>query len=443
MAGPGDPTLLNLDQITAGQLQMYVTANVQVNQLEKATNDLLAVTLSGDVTLSSTQFTRAFTFVCSGNSSAHTLTVLASKRIFAVENNGSADMTVALGSTSLTLAAGSSGIFKTDGTTNGLKFLVNTNSTLADGSVTLAKLANLAADSVIGNTSGSAAVPAAISFSALATAMGVELTANKGVNSGYASLDSSGKVPTAQLPSSLVGGVEYVSGWNASTNSPTLASGTGTKGNYYVVTTAGTTNLDGISAWGVGDWAVYSGTAWEKIDNNNAVTSVAGKVGAVTLAVADVTGAAPLASPTFTGVPAGPTASSGTNTTQLATTAFVLAAVGASTSLRYDVATFYPGVPGSSQLILRYQAARAITIPAGATNSQASAGAAATGSATFNINKNGTNVGSVAWSASGTTGTFSLLSPISLAAGDVLTIVGPFTPDASLGDISITMAGTT
>lgn len=37
---------------------------------------------------------------------------------------------------------------------------------------------------------------------------------------------------------------------------------------------------------------------------------------------------APLASPTFTGVPAGPTASPGTNTTQLATTAYVEAAVG-------------------------------------------------------------------------------------------------------------------
>ncbi len=39
-------------------------------------------------------------------------------------------------------------------------------------------------------------------------------------------------------------------------------------------------------------------------------------------------GAAPLASPTFTGVPAAPTAAPGTNTTQLATTAFVLANAG-------------------------------------------------------------------------------------------------------------------
>lgn len=42
---------------------------------------------------------------------------------------------------------------------------------------------------------------------------------------------------------------------------------------------------------------------------------------------------APLASPTFTGTPAAPTAAPGTNTTQLATTAFVTAAVAASSSL--------------------------------------------------------------------------------------------------------------
>jgi hypothetical protein len=62
------------------------------------------------------------------------------------------------------------------------------------------------------------------------------------------------------------------------------------------------------------------------------VSSFNGRTGAVTLTTADVTGAggAPIASPTFTGVPAGPTATAGTNSTQLATTAFVTAAVGAS-----------------------------------------------------------------------------------------------------------------
>jgi hypothetical protein len=58
-----------------------------------------------------------------------------------------------------------------------------------------------------------------------------------------------------------------------------------------------------------------------------AVSSVAGRTGAVTLAVADVSGAAPLASPTLTGVPAAPTAAVATNTTQIATTAFVNAEI--------------------------------------------------------------------------------------------------------------------
>ena len=50
---------------------------------------------------------------------------------------------------------------------------------------------------------------------------------------------------------------------------------------------------------------------------------------AVTNLTSDLAAKAPLASPTFTGVPAVPTASPGTNTTQIASTAFVTAAVGA------------------------------------------------------------------------------------------------------------------
>lgn len=56
-----------------------------------------------------------------------------------------------------------------------------------------------------------------------------------------------------------------------------------------------------------------------------AVISFNGRVGAVTLTAADITaaGGALLASPGFSGVPTAPTATAGTNTTQLATTAFV------------------------------------------------------------------------------------------------------------------------
>ena len=62
------------------------------------------------------------------------------------------------------------------------------------------------------------------------------------------------------------------------------------------------------------------------------VTSFNTRTGAVVLTTADITGAggAPLASPSFTGVPLGPTATAGTSTTQLATTAFVQAAIASS-----------------------------------------------------------------------------------------------------------------
>jgi hypothetical protein len=61
------------------------------------------------------------------------------------------------------------------------------------------------------------------------------------------------------------------------------------------------------------------------------VASFNTRTGAVVLTLGDITGAggAPLASPDFTGIPTGPTPTAGTSTSQLATTAFVTAAIGA------------------------------------------------------------------------------------------------------------------
>lgn len=61
------------------------------------------------------------------------------------------------------------------------------------------------------------------------------------------------------------------------------------------------------------------------------VTSFNTRTGVVTLTSGDVTGVggALIASPNFTGTPSGPTAAAGTNSTQLATTAFVTAAIAA------------------------------------------------------------------------------------------------------------------
>lgn len=81
----------------------------------------------------------------------------------------------------------------------------------------------------------------------------------------------------------LIGGSIFVSTWNASTNTPALASGVGTKGYYYIVNVSGSTSLDGISSWVIGDWAIFDGTVWRKVDNTDAVSSVNGLTGAVSL----------------------------------------------------------------------------------------------------------------------------------------------------------------
>jgi hypothetical protein len=118
--------------------------------------------------------------------------------------------------------------------------------------------------------------------------LGTASTRDAGVALGVATLDSAGKVPVTELPDAVLGALSYQGTWDASTNTPTLASSTGTKGYYYVVNVAGTTNLDGITDWLVGDWAVYNGTAWQKVDNTDAVTSVNGFTGAVSLTTTNI-----------------------------------------------------------------------------------------------------------------------------------------------------------
>ena len=95
---------------------------------------------------------------------------------------------------------------------------------------------------------------------------------------------------TATSWASVAGGLSYQGTWNASTNTPTLASSTGVNGYYYITATAGSTNLDGITDWQIGDWLLFNGTVWQKIDQSDLVTSVAGRTGAVTLSNTDISG---------------------------------------------------------------------------------------------------------------------------------------------------------
>lgn len=132
------------------------------------------------------------------------------------------------------------------------------------------------------------------------TGLGTASTKDAGSALGVATLDAGGTVPLSQIPASIIGGLNYQGTWNASTNTPTLTSSVGTKGYYYAVSVSGTTNLNGITDWTVGDLAVFDGSAWQQIDNTDAVTSVNGYTGTVVLGYADV-GAFPATATTGTG----------------------------------------------------------------------------------------------------------------------------------------------
>jgi hypothetical protein len=118
--------------------------------------------------------------------------------------------------------------------------------------------------------------------------LGTASTKDAGVALGVATLDAGGKVPVSELPAAVLGALSYQGTWDASTNTPTLTSSVGTKGYYYVVSVAGSTNLNGITDWVVGDWAVFNGTVWQKVDNTDSVTSVNGATGAVVLTTTNI-----------------------------------------------------------------------------------------------------------------------------------------------------------
>ncbi len=70
------------------------------------------------------------------------------------------------------------------------------------------------------------------------------------------------QLPTGQFQQGLVA---VVGPWNANTNSPTLVSSAGTSGETYIVSVSGNTNLNGNSTWLVGDLALFSDNAWNRI----------------------------------------------------------------------------------------------------------------------------------------------------------------------------------
>jgi hypothetical protein len=114
---------------------------------------------------------------------------------------------------------------------------------------------------------------------------------------------------TASSITNAIGALNYKGTWDAATNNPTLVSSVGTQGDYYVVSVAGSTNLNGTTLWGVGDMAIFNGSIWQKADGGDTslvtgltVTGLTGYMYAnnttpvtasTTIPVANISGAVP------------------------------------------------------------------------------------------------------------------------------------------------------
>ena len=117
----------------------------------------------------------------------------------------------------------------------------------------------------------------------------VTLTPNTGavINGGgnLATGDQIYDFVTGQI-ANIPSGLAFEGNWNAATDNPDLSGLSPNNGQFWIVSVAGSTNLDGITDWKVGDWAIYvdngAGTdAWQKVDNTS-ILSGSGSSGRMT-----------------------------------------------------------------------------------------------------------------------------------------------------------------
>jgi len=159
----------------------------------------------------------------------------------------------------------------------------------------------------------------------------------------------------------VIGALNYKGTWDAAANNPALASSVGTKGDYYVVSVSGSTNLNGITDWVVSDWCVFNGSVWQKVDNSEIIY------------VSNVA--------TGTGLTGGPITSTGT--VSLANTAVTIGTYGGAT----NVASFTVDQQG------RLTSASNVTISIGNSNLQNSS--VVLGNTTLTLGSTVSNVGNV------------------------------------------------
>jgi hypothetical protein len=101
----------------------------------------------------------------------------------------------------------------------------------------------------------------------------------------------------------------------------------------------------------------------------------------------------------------------------------------------------FTGRPTANLVLQSYVFAASATLPVGLSGSRGTASTVATAMTTFVIQKNSVAVGNMSFLGSAATATFAMSSATVFNAGDVLTVVTPATPDATLANLAWTFLG--
>lgn len=259
-------------------------------------------------------------------------------------------------------------------------------------------------------------------------------TSALGVANGAATLDSGGKLPTSQLPNLAI--IDFL---GTAANQTAMLALSGQKGDWCARSDTSTVYvITGSDPTLIGSWTALS----YPTGAGGTVTSVALTTPGLLFDVAGspVTGSGTLAMTLKTQaantVLAGPTSGSAAAPTMRPLVQADLPAQ------PFDLTAFCPGVPSANALVTRVPVARAVSFLAAFSGSVGRAKVAATAQTDFDVQKNGTSVGTIRFAATATSATFIAASAITLAAGDVLAIIAPATPDTTLADVGLVLAGT-
>ena len=63
-------------------------------------------------------------------------------------------------------------------------------------------------------------------------------------------------------------GLSYQGAWNANTNTPDVTASPA-QGQFWIVSVDGSTDVGGITNWTSGDWALYDGANWQRVEGGN------------------------------------------------------------------------------------------------------------------------------------------------------------------------------